>query len=228
MLNEEIKDILLRSRENGWVIEPEAKRLLSLAGVDVPQFKWITRVDDAERSASDIGWPVAAKVVSLKIVHKSDAGGVVLGIENEAGLRDVFSRFSHFDGFSGMLIEEMCEGIELIVGAKIDYQFGPVVLLGIGGTGVEIYRDTTLRMAPLDQKCAESMVKSLRAHQLLEGYRGSEPINIPELIRLLRTFSDLVMAIENEIESIDLNPVFCAPDRCVVGDARIMLQHEGQ
>jgi succinyl-CoA synthetase beta subunit len=226
VLNKEINDILLKSGENGWVTEPEAKRLLSLSGVDVPRFKWVTSIDDAERSASEIGYPVAAKVVSSKVVHKSDAGGVVLGIDSGKSLREAFSRFRQFDGFSGMLVEEMCEGIELIVGAKIDYQFGPVILFGIGGTGVEIYRDTTLRMAPLSQKNAESMVKSLKARQLLEGYRGSKPIDLAGLVQLLQRFSDLVMTLEDKIESIDLNPVFCSSDRCVVGDARIMLQSE--
>jgi acyl-CoA synthetase (NDP forming) len=94
----------------------------------------------------------------------------------------------------------------------------------MGGTGVEIYRDTTMRMAPLKEKDVESMVRSLKAHQLLEGYRGSEPVNLKELTRMLVAFSDLVMEIEGQIESIDLNPLLCTADRCVVADARIMLK----
>ena len=134
--------------------------------------------------------------------------------------------FSHFDGFAGMLVEEMIGGIELIAGAKIDYQFGPVILLGIGGTGVEIYRDTALRIAPLNKGDVESMVRGLKAHQLLEGYRGSEPINLKELGRMMIAFSDLAMALEESIESIDLNPVICSSNRCVVADVRIMLKGE--
>ena len=139
-------------------------------------------------------------------------------------LQETFRRFSQFDGFAGMLVEEMVSGIELIVGAKVDDQFGPVVLLGIGGTGVEIYKDVTLRMAPLALKDIESMIRCLKAHSLLEGYRGSKPVKVEELYRLLKTFSDFVMDLESLFESIDLNPVICSPTRCVVADARIMLR----
>ena len=120
----------------------------------------------------------------------------------------------------------MISGVELIIGAKIDYQFGPVILLGIGGTGVEIYRDTSLRMAPLEERHVKTMVKELRAHQLLEGYRGSEPISMGEVIRMMIAFSDLAMELEGMIESIDLNPVMCSASRCVVADARIILDAE--
>jgi len=117
----------------------------------------------------------------------------------------------------------MVEGIELIVGAKVDHQFGPVILLGIGGTSAEIYRDTILRMAPINHGDIESMVRGLKAHRLLEGYRGSQPINLEELTRLMILFSNLVMNLEPHIESIDLNPVICSSKRCVVADARIIL-----
>jgi acyl-CoA synthetase (NDP forming) len=120
-------------------------------------------------------------------------------------------------------VEEMVSGTELIVGAKIDYQFGPVILLGIGGTGVEIYQDTTLRMAPLNQQDVDYMINGLKAGQLIKGYRGSEPVNLPALSSLIMTFSALVMEIEKSIESIDLNPVMCNAKRCVVADARIMI-----
>ena len=226
MLRDEIKDILLASRELGWVLEPEAKRLFSIAGLDVPKFTWATDLKEAVRFAQDIGYPVAAKVVSPHALHKSDVGGVAVGINSDEKLSETFARFSKFDGFTGMLVEEMVSGVELIVGAKIDYKFGPVILLGMGGIGVEIYRDTTLRMAPLKEKDVDSMLKDLKAHQLLEGYRGSEPVNLTELKAMVVTFSSLVMEIEGLIESIDLNPVLCSSKKCVVADARIMLKEE--
>jgi len=224
MLTEEIKDILLASRELGWVLEPEAKRLFSLAGLDVPKFMLATELEQAVRFARDIGYPLVAKVVSPRALHKSDVGGVVVDIDTDAKLTKAYRRFSKFDGFTGMLVEEMLSGVELIVGAKIDYQFGPVILLGMGGIGVEIYRDTTLRMAPLKEKDVESMLRDLKAHQLLEGYRGSEPVNLAELKAMVVAFSSLVMEIEGLIESIDLNPVLCSSKRCAVADARIMLK----
>jgi hypothetical protein len=95
--------------------------------------------------------------------------------------------------------------------------------LGIGGTAAEIYRDTILRMAPINQGDVEFMVRGLKAHRLLEGYRGSQPINLEGLTRLMILFSNLVMNLEPHIESIDLNPVICSSKRCVVADARIIL-----
>jgi len=226
MLNKEISDVFLDSEKYGWVMEPQAKRILSLAGLDVPKFKWAKEMEVAVSDAKEIGYPVVAKVVSSKVMHKSDVGGVVTDIDNESKLKEAFSRLSHVDGFAGVLVEEMVAGLELIVGAKVDYQFGPVVLLGIGGTGVEIYGDTSLRMAPLDTRCVKSMVRDLRAHQLLEGYRGTDPINLNELTRMIIAFSDLVMEIEDRMESIDLNPVICSSKRCIVADARIILKGE--
>ena len=224
MLKKGIRDILSASKDAGWVLEPEAKRLFSLAGLDVPRFTWATTVEEAVRFTRKISYPIVMKVVSPRIVHKSDTNGVAVGIASDGDAAKTFDRFSRMEGFAGVLVEEMISGLELMVGAKIDYQFGPVILLGIGGTGVEIYRDVSLRMAPLRQTDVESMVKGLKAVHLLEGYRGSEPINLSELTRLLVTFSGLVMGLQEFIESIDLNPVICSPNKCVVADARIMLK----
>jgi len=224
LLKKGIRDILSASKDVGWVLEPDAKRLFSMAGLNVPRFTMSTTVEEAVRFAHEIGYPIVAKVVSPRIVHKSESDGVAVGISSDEELTETFSRFSRFEGFVGVLVEEMIAGVELMVGAKIDYQFGPVILLGIGGTGVEIYRDITMRMAPLRQRDVESMVRGLKAGRLLEGYRGSKPINLSELTRLLITFSGLVMELEDLIESIDLNPVICSSTKCVVADARIMLK----
>ncbi|UCD72127.1 MAG: acetate--CoA ligase family protein [Syntrophobacterales bacterium] len=223
MLKKRIRDILSASKDMGWVLEPHAKRLFSMAGLDVPRFTLTNTVEEAVQFAQEVGYPIVAKVVSPRIVHKSDRDGVAVGIDSDEEVAETFNRFRRIEGFIGMLVEEMIAGVELMVGAKIDYQFGPVILLGIGGTGVEIYRDITLRMAPLRTSDVESMVKGLKAGRILEGYRGSEPINLSELTRLLVTFSNLVMDLEEFIESIDLNPVICSSTNCVVADARIML-----
>ena len=123
---------------------------------------------------------------------------------------------------TGRTLEEMLAGVELIVGAKIDYQFGPIILLGIGGTEAEIYRDVSLRMAPISERDVVSMVKGLKAHEILEGYRGSDPVNRDELTRTLMSFSRMVMELADQIDSIDLNPLMCSSERCVVADARII------
>lgn len=224
MLTTAAEEILLAYQSQGWVLEPETKRLLSLAGLPVPRYVWAKTAAEAGLFASKIGFPVVAKVVSAAIVHKSDQGGVVVGIANPEQLAEVFARFALLPGFAGVLVEEMITGLELIIGAKIDWQFGPVILLGMGGTRAEIYKDVTLRMAPLNEVCIGTMIKTLRAHRLLEGYRGEAPINLEALTRLMVQFSQLVMDLEERIDSIDLNPVLCDSKRCVIADARIMLK----
>lgn len=220
----EILSLIETSQEYGWVLEPDAKRVFSLAGLEVPRFTVAKTLDEAILFAQATGYPVVAKVVSPRIVHKSDVGGVVAGIPDDKHLSEVFQRFQVMDGFLGVLVEEMVPGIELIAGAKIDLQFGPMILLGMGGTGVEIYRDVCLKMAPLAARDVEGMITGLKAHKLLEGYRGAEPVSKEKLTETLISFSSLVMALEDRIESIDINPLFCSSSRCVAADARIMLK----
>ena len=223
MLNNEMLRIIESFKRTGWIPEPEAKRLFAMACLDVPKYIWAHEPDEFIRFAGRCGYPVVAKVVSPRVVHKSDVGGVIVGIDSDEGLVSAFQTLKMLDGFDGMLVEEMVRGRELIVGAKIDYQFGPVILLGIGGTGVEIYQDVTMRMAPINRNDVISMIDSLKGRNILRGYRGSEPVNIEALTDLLIRFSELVIDLESHIQSIDLNPVLCSGDRCIIADARIIL-----
>ncbi len=223
MLKDNILKVFSEAKERGWVMEPRAKDLLRLAGMDVPRFLFTADAAEAVRFANEIKYPVVAKVVSPDVIHKSDASGVALGIQDDKKLGDVFAEMSKIKGFQGIIVEEELKGIEMIVGMKMDKQFGPVILLGMGGTAVEIYKDVTLRMAPLREHDAESMMMHLTAKPILEGYRGSDGINVNELKRMLLAFSGLVMEFEKEVDSVDLNPVICNASRCVVADARIML-----
>jgi acetate---CoA ligase (ADP-forming) subunit beta len=220
----EIFRIIESARADGWVLEPDAKRLFSLAGFDIPRFTLARTQEEAVRFAREIGYPVVAKVVSPRILHKSEVGGVAVGIGDAGGLEEVFRRFQGMDGFLGMIVEEMASGIELILGAKIDFQFGPMILMGIGGTGVEIYQDVALRMAPLSRKDALAMIGGLKAHRLLEGYRGAEKVDREKLSETILTFSSLIEELEGRIESVDINPLLCSSRRCVVADARIILK----
>jgi acyl-CoA synthetase (NDP forming) len=216
--------IIEEARDDGWVLESDAKRLFALAGFAVPRFALARTAEEARRFAHEIGYPVVAKIVSPHILHKSEVHGVVVGIGKEERLMEVFERLRGLDGFLGVLVEEMLlGGVELILGAKIDVQFGPMILLGMGGTGVEIYRDVVLRMAPLLEKDVLAMIGGLKAHRLLEGYRGAEPVNKGKLTETLLAFSSLVMELEGRIDSIDINPLLCSAGRCVVADARIIL-----
>ena len=224
----EMLQIVEAARADGWVLEPDAKRLFRLAGFDVPRLTVARTPEEADRFAREIGYPVVAKVVSPRILHKSDVGGVVVGIADAGRLEEVFRRFRGIEGFVGMIVEETVSGIELILGAKIDSQFGPMVLLGMGGTGVEIYQDVALRMAPLSGKDVHAMIAGLKARRLLEGYRGAEKVDREKLTETVLAFSAVVMELQGRIASIDINPLLCSSRRCVVADARIILgQHEG-
>ena len=226
MLKNEIQSILDSSREAGWILEPDAKSLLQMAGLPVPRYGWAKEMEAVGTIAAEIGYPVAAKVVSPAVVHKTEVQGVALEINSEEELQGFYRKMSILPEFAGILIEEMLEGEELIVGATIDHQFGPIVLLGIGGTAVEIYKDVALRMAPLAPEDVSSMLQELKGGKLLSGYRGKEPINFSALTDALLSFSDLLMEITPFIESIDLNPLLCNAQGCVVADARIMLVHQ--
>jgi len=224
-MNNTISDIISAAANHGWVLEPDALQVLKLSNIDVVRFHHAKSAQEAIDFANTINYPVVAKVVSPAIMHKSEVNGVAVGVTNKEELSEHFERFRHMEDFIGMVVEEMVQatGPELIIGAKRDPQFGPVVLLGIGGTGVEIYKDTTIRMAPLVSGDVAAMVKKLRAHRLLEGYRASQPVNMDALTKLMLGFSKLVMQLDDKFESIDLNPVLCTKDRCLAADVRIVL-----
>ena len=207
MLSAIAQKILIDSKPRGWVLEPDAKRIMREAGLAVPEFRFAKTKQAALQSANELGYPLVAKVVSPAVVHKTEAKGVVVGIDSDQALQDVVSRFSKMEGYAGVHLEKMASGVELIIGAKIDGQFGPVILMGIGGTGVEIYQDVTVRMAPLVPADAKSMMRSLKGRKLLEGYRGGEAVNHVKLTQTLLDFSKLVVDMQDYIESIDLNPV---------------------
>ncbi len=222
MLDGEREQLWERARADGWIPEPEALRLLEAAGVPVVRHGFARSLEEAQAAARRIGFPVVAKVVSPAILHKSDVGGVETAVADPAGLSAAWTRLSRLEGFTGALIAERLAGLELIFGAKIDAQFGPVILFGLGGTAVEIYRDVVTRLAPLRERDVASMVCCLRGARLLTGFRGCAAVSLPKLTAALLAFSRLVMEIAERIEAIDLNPVFCTAERCVVADARIL------
>jgi len=226
MLKKKIDHIIQQSQTHGWVMEPDAKTLLMAAGLPVAAF---TRAKDERQAtafAEKIGYPVVAKVISRQIVHKSEVGGVIVGIETPQALKAAHARFKGLPGFEGMLVEQMLSGVEIIAGAVMDAQFGPTVLLGIGGTGVELYNDTTLRMAPLTESDAKAMLGGLRGGCLLMGYRGGPAVDMAALVSFMLKFSELTLYLNSRIESMDLNPVICSSNGCQISDARIILAAE--
>lgn len=222
-MKQKMAAILDASKAHGWVLEPDAKMLLGLAGFDLPRSVAARDGASALAAAREIGYPVVAKVVSPAVVHKSDVGGVVVGISDPGALEAAASRLFSIEGCERVLVEEMVGGLELIIGGTIDPQFGPVVLFGMGGVGVEIYRDTAIRMAPVQKRDVDAMMAELRAKRLFDGYRGAARIDREKLADAVVRFSGLLVEMQDRIESVDLNPVFCTAERCIVADARIIL-----
>ena len=187
----------------------------------------VQSADQALTAARKIGYPVVAKIVSPAVMHKSDVKGVAVGIGDDQTLLETLDRFQRIDGFKGMLVAQMVKGLELIFGAKNDVQFGPMILLGMGGVGVELYKDVVLRMAPLAKCDTERMIEGLKAGKLLLGYRGAEPVDLELLKKTLMKFSRLVMDLQEVFDSIDLNPVMCTSKDCIIADSRIILKETG-
>jgi len=210
--------------------EVEAKQLLASVGVPVAQTKLATTADEAVNAAEEIGYPVVMKIVSPDIAHKSDVGGVVIGIENNDGVRSVFEEISQSVAnkapqaeIDGIAIQSMVpQGTEVIVGSTTDEQFGPVMMFGLGGVFVEILEDVAFRIVPLEPKDASDIVREIKGFPLLNGARGREKADIDSLENLILKVSNLVD--ENpEIAELDLNPIFAYSDGVVAVDAHVVL-----
>lgn len=223
MLTESDRQIIDNSRSLGWVLEPLAKKIMAGQGFDIPGFVLTDSIEVAKKFLEKASGPVVAKAVSKNILHKTEFQAVVTGIADENTLALQMERLKALEGCDQVLVEEMVSGLEIIVGAKNDFQFGPVVVLGLGGTSVEIYNDTAIRMAPIQPDDVVAMVDSLVAGQIFKGYRNKPGVNMEVLIPFMVKFSDLVMDLEPWFESMDLNPVICTPSRCVIADARMIL-----
>ena len=216
-------DILEQSKSRGWVLEPEAKEIMELNGLHTCRNWWIKDAANIVALKKQFTYPVVAKVVSPKIMHKTEKGGVIKNLNSAEELTAAFIKLSSLEGFEGILVDEMISGLEIIAGAQDDPQFGKVVMIGIGGTSVEIYRDVAIRLAPLTEKEALSAIESLRGLDLLTGYRGAVPTDLKALAGFFTTFSKMVFNLGERFKSIDLNPVMCMGEKILIADARILL-----
>ena len=213
------------------LLEHEAKRLVALHGVPVPRDVLAETADAAAEAAGAVGGPVALKLVSPQVLHKSDAGGVALGLTGEGEVRSAFDEIvrsaREYDPSAeirGVLVSPMAApGVEVIVGTKTDDQFGPVILFGIGGVLVEVVKDVAFRVLPLTPESARQMIDDIDAVALLDGFRGRPPADREALVTLLCAVSELIEAYP-EISTMDLNPVIVHERGLTVVDARILLR----
>ena len=207
-----------------WV----SRQVLSLYGIPVPTAKICRTPSEAVAAARAFGNAVALKLMSPDLVHKSDVSGVVLNVEAVTSA-EVFSRLmgiAESNGYrdAAVLVAPMIEdGIEVIVGSFNDAQFGPVVMFGLGGLMVELFKDVSFRLAPFGPADAHDLINETRAATLLNGYRGRRPVSIDGLVDLLVGVSELA-ADRPDIAEIDLNPIFVQDGAALVADARIVLK----
>ena len=227
---DEAKKIIGRALdENRNLFEYEAKKIVGLIGIPIPKNRFIP-IDELDKEIElDFDPPYVVKIVSRDIIHKTDVGGVILDVSREElgyAIDKLFKNVREKAGdvhLDGVLIEEMAEkGVETIVGLTRDPQFGPVVMFGLGGVFVEIYRDVAFRLAPLDLDEALDMVKEVKAYQILKGYRGQPPSDIEAIASTIVKVGELGYRIK-EIKEIDINPLMVYPKGVLAIDVRIIL-----
>ncbi|NMI81742.1 acetate--CoA ligase family protein [Marine Group I thaumarchaeote] len=212
------------------ITEELSKSILKSYGVKVPPFALVTTVEDAAKQAKKIGFPLVMKVVSPQILHKTDVGGVKVGLENindvKKTFNDMYGRLSKKKGVEvkGILLEKMVpKGVELIVGLQNDSQFGPVIMVGLGGIMTEVMKDVAFRMLPITTSDAKSMINELKGSKLLKGFRGSAPIDLNMVSQMLVRIGKLGVENADHFNSIDFNPVIVYPKSYFVVDAKIIL-----
>jgi succinyl-CoA synthetase beta subunit len=211
-----------------WLTEPEALRLLSGYNLPVIPHRLATTPEEAARAARDLGCPVAIKVVAADLIHKSDIGGVCLNIASPEEAADAYTaildRLKPHGSSStvhGMLVAKMAApGTEVIVGMTRDLQFGPAVMVGLGGIFVELYKDVAFRLPPLSLTEASSMFRELKAAPLLSGYRGQPRRDLDSLARCACAVARIA-AEHADIQEIDLNPIIAYERGCTIVDAKI-------
>ncbi len=212
-------------KERRDLVLPEAFEVLQAYGIPVADYHLLRRKEDLKRAMGEIGASVALKVVSPEISHKTDTGGVILNVDDPKKAEVAYDRIKKLDRRSayGVLIQKMISGgKEIILGAKRDPSFGPVVLFGLGGIYVEVFEETSLRVAPINRLEAEEMISELKASTILKGLRGERPLDVDALVENLLRLSQLMIDFP-EIEGIDINPVKVLEKGAIAVDARIVL-----
>jgi len=221
-------------KEKRPLLETEAKELLKEYGIPVPDFKLIKGKDEITGLAKEINFPIVMKIVSPDIIHKTDAGGVKVGIKDEeeatTAYQEIISKAKKYNKNAkilGVIVYSMVtQGTEIIIGMMKDPHFGPVVMFGLGGIFVEILKDISFRILPIEETDAREMITEIKGYEILKGARGNPPRDIQAIKEVLMKVSKLTT--ENpEIKEIDLNPVFVFEKGLQVVDARMILKGGG-
>jgi acyl-CoA synthetase (NDP forming) len=213
------------------LLETESKTICTEYGIPVTKFNLAKNEKEVAAQADQIGYPVVLKIVSPDIIHKSDAGGVIVNLKTPAevagGYNKIIENVKKYKPDAkivGVMVQEMApQSTEVIVGAIKDPQFGQTIMFGLGGIFVELLKDVNFRVAPITAEDAKEMITRLKAYPLLNGYRNTPPADINALVSILLNTSRLVMDYP-EIKELDLNPVMAYPKGAKTVDARIILE----
>lgn len=225
-------EVMEKAREEGRTIltEIESKQLLRSLGISTTEIRLATSEEEAMAMSREIGYPCVLKVSSADITHKSDAGGVKVGLADadqvarayRAIMASCRAKFPQA-AIEGVTVQNMARpGLEVIIGMATDPQFGPVIMFGLGGVWVEVLKDVSFKIVPLTKADAANAVREIRAARLLEGFRGSKPVDTSALEDILLRVSEFV-AQTPQVKEMDLNPVFAYPNGAVAVDARVIL-----
>ncbi|MBF0303000.1 MAG: acetate--CoA ligase family protein [Desulfamplus sp.] len=221
---------IAKKEQRSVLTEIEAKQILAEIGINCTDTRLAASKKEAVELSEQIGYPVVLKISSVDITHKSDAGGVKVNLKNRDEVEQAFDRIMESAtakypnaNIEGVSVQAMAKpGIEIIMGMIKDASFGPVVMFGLGGVLVEVLKDVSFRIVPIEKQDAFEMLEEIKGKKLLKGYRGQEPVDIAYLQDMLLKLSDFVDKTPG-IEEIDMNPVFAYKEGAAVVDARIIL-----
>ena len=216
------EDVIKYLDRKGALAENEVKDILKAYNIRTTKYRLVSKIEDFDKL--DLKYPVVLKVCSSKILHKTDVGGVKLGIQDLYELKETFKDFRKRFPKENLLVDQMEEkGIEIIIGLVQDPTFGLSIMFGIGGILTELYKDVTFRVVPIERYDAEEMVKEIKAGPLMEGFRNI-PVNKDLVIDLILKVSKLGEELIDNIDQMDLNPVFIYETNYCVVDAKLILK----
>lgn len=232
-----VDDIIKKAQSENrtYLLEHESKTIMLEYKLPVTQFKVAKSEDAAVKAADAIGYPVVLKILSPDVIHKSDVGGVLINVKNASEVREGYNAIissvkKHKENaqIRGIFVEEFApKGIEVIIGAIKDPQFGPALMFGLGGIFVEVLKDVSFRVAPITKYDATEMIQEIKGYPILTGIRGQEACDVKALVNILLQISKLVMDYP-VINQLDLNPVFSYSKGAKCVDARIILEDSNQ
>ncbi len=201
----------------------ETKKLLSKYEIPTVEGKTVKNKKAALDFAKRIDYPLVLKIYSSNILHKTDIKGVILDIKDKESLSTAWGKISKLakSKKADILIQKQEQGTEVIIGAKMDSVFGPVVMFGLGGIFAEVLKDVSFRLAPITKKEAREMIQEIKGYKILKGYLGQKQVNLLKLEEILLSLSELIVT-ENKIKEIDFNPIMVDDKKAIVVDAKII------